>query len=249
MKVLADIGNSQIKISISENDKIFKVKTFALDDKNIIRKYLLSICKNKACNLFYSSVLGSEFQREFGIMTKNIFRNTRRFKSTRSLMSVKNAYPNPGKLGSDRWAQIVYANKFYGENALIVSCGSAISIDYVESSGIHKGGILLSGAERYTKCFDNIHNMRSIKLSKNMKMSSNILQKNTTKQITMGYRLMISSVIYEIYKKVNSNKGKKDTLLILSGSYAKNISDDIRLKKIIEPFLVLKSLAYLMDSV
>ena len=52
----------------------------------------------------------------------------------------------------------------YKENIMLVSCGSAISIDFVTKKGIHKGGMLLSGAERYTKCFSDIHNLKNYEL-------------------------------------------------------------------------------------
>ena len=58
----------------------------------------------------------------------------------------------------------------------------------------------------------------------------------------MGYIIMISSSINKIYSELNKNK-KKDILLLLSGSYAENISNSITAKSLIEPNFVLKSLA------
>ena len=88
-------------------------------------------------------------------------------------MAARNCYNQPGKLGSDRWAQIVAAYKTFEKNIMIVSCGSVISIDYVTGSGNHKGGLILSGAERYSNCFSDIHNLKNIKLSINQNKNSN----------------------------------------------------------------------------
>ena len=242
MKVIVDIGNSQTKIAISQNKTISKLKTFSSKEINKVKKYLINICNKQVCTLFYSSVLGDDFEKEFRSISQNIFRKVTRFKSTKSFLSVKNAYKIPSKLGSDRWAQIIGAHKMYKENIMLVSCGSAISIDFVTKKGIHKGGMLLSGAERYTKCFSDIHNLKNIKLLRRQSEKTFALEDNTEKQIGMGYEIMISSSINKVYSELNS-KIKKDILLILSGSYAKNISNITAEKKIIEPYFVLKSLA------
>ena len=244
MTILADIGNSQIKTAISQDDKITKIKTFSLKDMNLVKRYFKNICKKEKCSLLYSSVLGRDFEKEFKSATNNIFKKINKFKSMKSFLSVKNSYSTPSKLGSDRWAQIVCAHKIYKSNTMIVSFGSAVSIDYVTSTGLHKGGMLLSGADRYTKCFSDIHNLKTIKLSRTMDNKCRILQSDTSKQIATGYELMISSTINKIYSELNK-KSKKKILLILSGSYAKNISNIIASKKIIEPYFVLKSLALL----
>ena len=242
MKLIADIGNSHIKIAISEDEKIFKIKTFSLRDINLIQQYFANICKKEKCSLFYSSVAGSDFEKKFRNLASKIFMKVDKFKSTKSFLSVKNAYSTPSKLGSDRWLQIIGAHKIYKQNTMIVSFGSAVSIDYVTLKGVHKGGVLLSGADRYTKCFSDIHNLKAIKLSRMTNAKSKILENNTTKQIATGYELMISSSINKIYSELNS-KSQKKVLLVLSGSYAKNISGIVATNKVTEPYFVLKSLA------
>lgn len=247
MKLLADIGNSQIKIAETYNQNLLKIKSFPLDDIDKFHKYITKAYTDKDCTLFYSSVLGDTFNREFKKKLKGIFVEETEFKSTKSLLTVKNYYPQASKLGSDRWAQIVAACKIFKKNTMIVSCGSAISIDYVTGAGKHKGGLILSGAERYSNCFSGIHNLKNIKLSISKNKNSNILQSNTLKQITMGYRVMISSSINEIYSNLcHSNKPKPK--LLITGSYSKNISGDLKVKCLVEPYFVLKSLALIQDQ-
>ena len=248
MKVIADIGNSRIKIAISQNKKISRVKTFSLKEIITIKKYLINICNKQTCSLFYSCVLGDDFEKEFRSIMEKIFIKITRFKSTKSFLSVKNAYKSPSKLGSDRWAQIICAHKLYRDNIMIVSCGSAISIDFVTIKGIHKGGMLLSGVERYIKCFSDIHNLKGIKLSRTRRVKMFSLENSTQKQIGMGYEIMVSSSINKIYSELNSSV-REDVLLILSGSYAKSISNIEVKKKIIEPHFVLKSLALIENYV
>ena len=242
MKLLADIGNSQIKMAQNDNQKLLKIKSFSIEDIEKFSKYITKTYAKKGCTLFYSSVLGDKFNRKFKKNLKGIFITETEFKSTKSLMAVRNCYNQPDELGSDRWAQIVAAHKIFKKNTMIVSCGSAISIDYVTATGIHKGGLILSGAERYKNCFLDIHNLKNIKLSNNLKENSNILQSNTLKQITTGYKVMISSSINEVYSSL-CQRGKPRPNLIITGGYSKNISRDLKIKCLVEPYFVLKSLA------
>ena len=248
MKLLTDIGNSQIKIAQNDNQKLLKIKSFSIEDIEKFRKYITKTYAKKGCALFYSSVLGDTFNRKFKKILKGIFISETQFKSTKSLMTVKNCYNQPGKLGSDRWAQIVAAHNIFKKNTMIVSCGSAISIDYVTATGIHKGGLILSGAERYNNCFKDIHNLKNIKLSNNLNNNSSILQSDTLKQITMGYRVMISSSINEIYSSF-CQRGKSKPNLLITGSYSKNISRDLKIKCLVEPYFVLKSLALIQGKI
>tara|TARA_B100001059_G_scaffold218706_1_gene239158 strand:- start:1466 stop:2227 length:762 start_codon:yes stop_codon:yes gene_type:complete len=249
MNLLADIGNSKIKIAETNNQKkLQRIKSFSLQEIEKFRKYIIEKYNNKECTLFYSSVLGDKFNKKFKSIMKGSFITQSQFKSTKSTLLVTNAYNQPSKLGSDRWAQIVAAHELFKKDTMIVSCGSAISIDYVSAAGRHKGGLLLSGAERYGNCFLDIHNLKNIRLSVNQKNNSNILESNTSRQITMGYRMMISSSINEIYCQLCS-RGKPKPKLLITGSYSKNISNDLKIKCTVEPYFVLKSLSLIQERI
>ena len=247
MRLLVDIGNSEIKVAETCKQKLLKIKSFPLEDVYKFHKYIIKTYTAKGYTLFYSSVLSEKFNKEFKNNLKGIFVKETEFKSTKSLFNVKNCYPHASKLGSDRWAQIVAAHIIFKKNTMIVSCGSAISVDYVTASGNHKGGLILSGAERYSNCFSDIHNLKNIKLSNNQNKNSKILQSNTLKQITSGYRVMISSSINEIYSSL-CQSSKPRPKLIITGSYSKNISRDLKIKCLVEPYFVLKSLALIQDQ-
>ena len=52
MNVVADIGNSQIKIAIDRKNDISRVKAFRLNDFVNIKKYLKSLNHNTESDLF-----------------------------------------------------------------------------------------------------------------------------------------------------------------------------------------------------
>ena len=242
MNIVADIGNSQIKIAIERKNGISRVKAFQSDDFVNIKKYLKSLDYDNKPYLFYSSVLGANYNKKLIKTLNSFFEKITKFKSTRSFLSTTNSYKKASSLGSDRWAQIVAAKNIFKKDCIIVSCGSAISIDCVTKNGTHKGGMLMSGAERYINCFSDIHNLKKIRLTQTKK--NNLLQTDTAEQINVGYRTMISASIHKIYEEFKKNTKSKPTVIV-SGSYARQIASYIEINTSVEPFFVLKSLAFI----
>ena len=64
MNIVADIGNSQIKIAIDRKDSISRAKTFRLIDFVSVKKYIKSLKYDGKPDLFYSSVLGTSYDKK-----------------------------------------------------------------------------------------------------------------------------------------------------------------------------------------
>jgi type III pantothenate kinase len=59
---------------------------------------------------------------------------------------VRNGYRNPAQLGSDRWAAMIGARALVGgKPVLVVVCGTATTIDFVDAGGTFAGGVILPG--------------------------------------------------------------------------------------------------------
>ena len=59
---------------------------------------------------------------------------------------VKNGYRNPAQLGSDRWAAMIGARALVdGHPVLVVVCGTATTIDFINAAGHFTGGVILPG--------------------------------------------------------------------------------------------------------
>lgn len=68
------------------------------------------------------------------------------FVSQAELAGVKNCYPNPAQLGSDRFAALIGARALYpGVPLLVATCGTATTIDALDADGRFLGGMILPG--------------------------------------------------------------------------------------------------------
>jgi type III pantothenate kinase len=58
---------------------------------------------------------------------------------------VTNSYDNPEQLGADRWAALIGARQITGNSAVVLSVGTAATIDALTSAGTFLGGMILPG--------------------------------------------------------------------------------------------------------
>jgi type III pantothenate kinase len=58
---------------------------------------------------------------------------------------LQNSYAEPGRLGVDRWLAMLAAWCERQEPVLIIDAGSAITVDWVDASGMHRGGHIVPG--------------------------------------------------------------------------------------------------------
>jgi type III pantothenate kinase len=68
------------------------------------------------------------------------------FASAPSLAGVRNGYRNPAQLGCDRFASLIGAHAMFPDQALlVVTCGTATTIDALAADGVFLGGMILPG--------------------------------------------------------------------------------------------------------
>lgn len=58
---------------------------------------------------------------------------------------VVNSYSDPSRMGVDRWLAMLAAYNDCRHACCVVDCGSAITVDYLEDDGQHRGGFIIPG--------------------------------------------------------------------------------------------------------
>lgn len=67
--------------------------------------------------------------------------------STAMAGGIRNAYPQPAKLGVDRWLAMIGAHALERGAVCIVSVGTAMTIDALAADGRHLGGVIVPGPD------------------------------------------------------------------------------------------------------
>jgi type III pantothenate kinase len=69
-------------------------------------------------------------------------------RSVAQAYGITNGYQNPTALGADRFVGLVAAHRLAsGQASIVIDCGTAITVDAVESDGRHLGGLILPGLQ------------------------------------------------------------------------------------------------------
>ena len=239
LHLLIDVGNSQIKIAIWNGDTLSKRNSCTQNNlSSTISRYKTIDIKK----IFFVSVISSEANREISTKLHKTFSiKPIQLKATRSLMGVRNGYKKPSQLGDDRWCAVVGGYNIIKKPLMLVDCGSAISIDFVNSNAKHEGGYILSGFEGYGNSFQHTHKLKNLKIKKINLRTRKSIAKETSDALVKGYLFMVISSIERMYKEFATDIGCKPNLII-TGPYSKEIFLHSSLKVKFEPDFVLKCL-------
>lgn len=147
IRLLIDAGNTRIKLAwvIDENwSPVVAVPCNLACDLNV---YFDEYCGAPVQQVWVSNVAGDEVARLISAACELRQWQVHFVTSEASRCGVRNSYDNPAQLGSDRWAALIAAWYRVGGACLVVSCGTATTIDALSCSGEFMGGLILPGME------------------------------------------------------------------------------------------------------
>lgn len=152
---------------------------------------------------------------------------------------VVNAYSEPGRLGVDRWLAVIEGWNRYG-SALIVDCGSALTLDAVDSAGQHKGGYIVPGLGMLERSL--IQGTGAVRLDVASMEDSLTPGRSTSEGVRHGVLRMTVSFITDAL--VALREGLPDTApVLLTGGDAARVAQLLSFPVILAPDLVLDGLA------
>jgi type III pantothenate kinase len=241
MNLLVDMGNTRFKWAILQNGGL--VTGRALVNQQVTRHELVEIwkmltsperlaiaCVSKAPLLELALAVAVELWPTIEIIP---------VKSQAHAFGVHNAYQQPEKLGVDRWLALVAVRNHYHKPACIVDCGTAITVDLIDAHGKHQGGLISPGLTL---------------MKKSLAEGTEALQFHETNYVA-GPANFTEAAIYSgtlaaavgLIEHVLS-KQSNAMPLILTGGDADIIAKQLAIKPIVDPDLVLRGLAIVLES-
>ena len=221
--LIGDIGNTITKICVIEIDT-FKVKKIIYFDsaeissKNLLRKNLKKIFKNKTIYkvALFSSVV-PEYQLILSRFLKRVYKiRLREIKEKSIKKIIKINIKNKNQVGSDRIANAVGVYRRYKCNCIVLDFGTATTFDVVTRNGIYKGGIIAPGVNLSLKSLaSSAAQIPTFSIIKQKK----IIGKNTVEALRSGFYWGYSGLINHIILKIEKET-KKKYKIIFTGGYA-----------------------------
>jgi type III pantothenate kinase len=140
-RVLLDAGNSRLKWALLDNERWLAQGHCAYADlaalKSLLcagdRGYVASVapdaCEEVLRALFMDAELEAVWLRPAAIAG-----------------GVRNGYADPSSLGVDRWMALIGARRRTDDAVLVVSAGTAMTVDALSAAGEFLGGVIVPGA-------------------------------------------------------------------------------------------------------
>jgi len=133
--------------------------------------------------------------------------------------SLTIAYKEPLDLGSDRFLAMLGALKHFPDrNLLIIDVGSALTIDIVNDSGEHQGGLIMPGLEAIRGSFAKF-------ATNNPNLSPSSLQSSTEEAWLSGTQEMLISSIKEQITGFESEH--PDGIVALTGGSVRSLISEL----------------------
>ena len=144
VKALLDLGNSRCKFGILKPGEADTFGALPYRDGERL-EVIASVLQpyDQLDRIIVCSVLGLELNerlQERFTASRFYFLNP-----SENCFGVTSAYEDPGTLGADRLAALIAAKVRYPGRTCIVDCGTAVTVDALDQSGVHRGGVIFPG--------------------------------------------------------------------------------------------------------
>lgn len=150
MKLLIDAGNSRTKWAWCPDDvrQLPALQINTLDNQDwfegVASTQALQSAMAAASQVYLSNVAGERWLQKLPDLGQRL----RRIVATQSAMGLQNAYSQPAQLGSDRWCSLLAVWRRAQKSALVVSAGTAMTMDALEvkqGQAVFAGGSIQPG--------------------------------------------------------------------------------------------------------
>ena len=149
MALLIDIGNTRIKWARFE-DGVLQPQSAAPHADWVLDKLVDTILRQgtRADRVLVSNVAGPRMAEVVRAGVAQTWQLEAEFITSTPLAGgIRNAYPQPAKLGVDRWLAMIGAHALERGAVCIVSVGTAMTIDGIAGDGRHLGGVIVPGPD------------------------------------------------------------------------------------------------------
>ena len=232
--LLLDIGNSRAKWALVQGSEWLAEGASVHDDSDrLLSEWNRFSPPSKvvACN-----VAGEERLEFFSAYWQSRRVLLRCMKPGLECAGVRNLYDQPQQLGSDRWAALVAAWTRTHGACLVVSAGTAVTVDAINDQGEFMGGMILPGKRL---------------MQQSLTVGTHALEehagqvvdfpRNTADAMTAGIASALACAVQTGYQQLARSCGKSPPCIITGGD-AEWLARQAQISAIIAPRLVLEGL-------
>ena len=145
-----DIGNTNVRFGLVSGTRVKNSQTLFTEDLIANpEEFVRWLPQEVKATAFCSVVPAADkiVQAALRTITPNPFRLTHD-----NCGNLPIRYPTPERVGQDRLANSLAAQKLYGTPAIVIDVGTAATFDIVSSEGGYEGGVIAPGPQVFIDC-------------------------------------------------------------------------------------------------
>lgn len=238
---LLDLGNSRFKYALLDDGGMGDVYEAAYDHQ---WRDLVQAIESMGIpgRLLVASVLSEPVERDLmQVLGDRLMIQPVLVRSRQGCRGLQLGYDVPERLGVDRFLGILAARERYKAPFLLVSGGTAVTIDAVDAEGSHLGGLILPGLGTLRACLVE----RAAALSGiGSGVADKLFASNPEDAVASGMmRTLVASIDRNVHEMSVSLGGGAE--LIITGGDADELEPRLERRYHVEPNLVIRGLALL----
>lgn len=144
MKLLVDIGNTRLKWAVWRDGRRAMGGVYAHRDTPFdvaLSGNWTALARPSA--ILVSSVVSQDVERALAAFMATLFDVAPQFvRSPAAALGITNAYAEPARLGVDRFLALAALHATQPRAQVLVSCGTALTLDAIGADGRHLGGLI-----------------------------------------------------------------------------------------------------------
>lgn len=249
MHLIVDLGNSRAKVAVFENAKVLEL--FEWNYETFFKSFSERLIESGNQLMFKGEVLkGGMYVStlEFGHEIHGLLESLGLKPFTRELkLPFKSEYLTMDTIGLDRLAALAAVSKLKaGENRLVIDSGTCVTIDFLNTENVFKGGWIIPGLKMR---FDAMHQLTgnlpliNPEEAKTKIDEANLFGRSTFECMSLGgysaFITEIQCIIDKILSKFNSVE------IIVTGGDSNHLVGQIKNSIFAFPNLVLEGLDYI----
>ncbi|GMG88661.1 type III pantothenate kinase [Biformimicrobium ophioploci] len=242
MQVLElDVGNTRAKWRLLEDGIVAQRGTAATGALNALEVQWAEFSPDR---VRVANVGGLRVAAQLEALARKIWGLEPLFAQTSAQCAgVTCGYADHTRLGVDRWLAVLGAFRAGGGTpALVVDCGSAVTIDFLQQRGQHSGGYILPGLRLMRDAL--FHSTDAVKVTFDQAASENLAPGTDTQSaVNRGLLVTLRSTIEQCHADATAAAAGQEMGLYLTGGDAAVIASTLEIPYKVVPELVLDGLA------
>ncbi len=223
--LLVDIGNTRLKWTILQEGQRSEQQAIPYPSEAQLDQVALDIisgllASQKVQRVTLVQVLGNNFAEQLIPLCQLNSCDLTLVQSAVNTYGIKLAYPDPAQFGADRLVGLAAARALAdGGAAIIIDCGTAVTIDALLADGTHAGGLITPGLRLLGDAL--IQRTQAKHMNQSLFDGPQIFAKNTAAAIGSGCLFSLAASIEGICQRMQQQMTTTPLKIICGGDAAR----------------------------